>query len=95
MASEEDVAGNGLVWGASLQAVAAGQIQKRHLLAVAAMEDAFLLFNGHTGIISHLLPHASEGIEKGAFTRVRVAGDGDASGLRRFDGQFGDGVLGS
>ena len=78
--AEQHIAGHGFIGRTHLQAVAAGQIEQFHRLAVAAEKAARLFLDGHAGIIADLLPQAGQRIEDRALAAVRIARDGHVAG---------------
>jgi len=60
-----------LVLRARRQAVHAGQVDQRHHAPVVQPRFAYMLFDGDTREIRHLLPQAGKTVVEGGFARVR------------------------
>jgi len=48
----------------AVEAVCPGQVYERYCSSAGERESAFLLLDGNAGIVSDLIPEASEGIEE-------------------------------
>jgi hypothetical protein len=76
-AAQQHIPQNGLIGRAGIQAVSARQVDQPQFFAMLAVALADLLFDGHAGVVGHLLLQAREQVEERGLPRVRVAHDGD------------------